>query len=148
MKTLIRTVLAGCAATVLLAGCAAQQPELVTSEKSAVELRAMQGRIFETADMDRVYRGIITSFLDSGYAVLEANHSAGTVTAEKGAQLKMTVSIQPTGESRTVVRANAIVKHRPDQRTGYQVDSPEFYQQHFFAPLAQALFLDALAEGS
>lgn len=127
-----------------LGACATSQPDVVLSEKSAVELRAMQSRAFETGDEAKVYRAVLATFQDLGYTISKVEPAAGTVTADKLAALTMTASVYPRGEDRTVVRSNAVVKMSPSVDQGHQVDAPEFYQQRFFEPLSKALFLTAL----
>ena len=131
-------------AILALTGCATPQPEVITSSKSAVELRSMQSRAFETGDKEKVYRAILATFQDLGYTVTELEPEAGTATGDKLARLKLTVSVYSRGVTRTIVRANAIVKLGPQVQQGHQVDAPEFYQKRFFEPLSKALFLEAL----
>ena len=118
------------------------KPPVVLSKKSAVELRVMQSRAFETSDEVKVVRSIVATFLDLGYIVDKVEPGVGTVSATKLAHLKMTAVASQTGPQRTVVRANAIVDMPPQIRQ--QVDAPEFYQTRFFEPLSKALFLSAL----
>lgn len=126
-----------------LGACATKRPEIVYSTKGAVELRAMQSRAFETNDHPKVYRAVLSTFQDLGYTISKVEPAAGTVTADKLAQLSMTATVYPRGENRTIVRSNAVVKLSPDVDQGHQVDAPEFYQQRFFEPLSKALFLAA-----
>lgn len=128
----------------LLQACASQQPEVILSKKSAVELRSMQSRMFETSDKKKVYRATIATFMDLGYSIEKVSPEAGTVTADKLAILRMTASIYPRDDSRMIVRSNAIVKVGVGAKQGHQVDGPEFYQKRFFEPLSKALFLTAL----
>lgn len=127
-------------------GCqTTKQPDLIVSEKGAVELRAIQSRIFETDDEIRTLRTVIATLQDLGYTIEKVEPAAGTVSAVKLIHLKITVTAYPRGDAHTVVRANAIISvatGRGRQRT--QVDSPEFYQQLFFEPFAKAMFLTAL----
>jgi hypothetical protein len=131
-------------ACLFLAACAgaAQEPPIIVSKKSAVELRSVQARTFETNDKNKVLRATITTLVDCGYGITRVSADAGTVTASKAAQLALTASVYPHGDSQTIVRANAIV-NLPTQST--QVDDPQFYRDLFFEPLARTLFLDALA---
>lgn len=136
---------AACLALVLLlAACAAPGPELIVSQKSAVELRAMQSRAFETPDQAKVYRAVLATLQDLGYTIEKVEPAAGTVTADKFAMLTLTATVYPRGETRTIVRSNAVVKPALQQPQIYQVDAPAFYQQRFFEPLEKALFLTAL----
>ncbi len=126
---------------VLLAGCQSATPTPVMSGKSAVELRAMESRLFQTADRRAMLRTVIATVQDLGYSIDKVAAGAGTVTATKAARLVLTVSLYPQGEAATVVRANAMIALAV--RT-YQVDDPVFYQKDFFDPLAHALVLEAL----
>lgn len=139
-------VLVTCAA-LSVAACQPKPPELVLSTKSAVELRSMQARRFETGDEAKVYRAVIATMMDLGYAITSLEPDAGTVTGNKLAQLDLTVTVTPINDEQTSVRANAIVKVGPQvQFAPTQVDGPEFYQKRFFEPLSKALFLEALYE--
>lgn len=131
-------------AVLALASCATPQPELITSSKSTVELRSMQSRAFETGNNERVYRAVLAALQDLGYTITGLEPEAGTVTGDKLARLKLTASVYSRGATRTIVRANAIVKLGPQVQQGHQVDAPEFYQKRFFEPLSKALFLEAL----
>lgn len=142
MKPVMRS-LAVAGAAVVLAACAAEQPELILSKKSAVELRAIQSRAFESNDRNKVFRGIIATFQDLGYSIQKVEPEAGTVTADKLARLTMTATAYPRDSTRVIVRANAVVKMGPNL-PGNQVDSPEFYLQRFFEPLSKSIFLQAL----
>lgn len=130
----------------MLFGCMPDQLDLVLSEKSAVELRSMQSRVFETGDKPKVYRAVFETLQDMGYAVTDANPEAGTVSGNKLAQLSLTATVYARSGSaeRMVVRANATVKITPGSKQEHQVDDPEFYQTRFFDPLSKALFLTAL----
>lgn len=128
------------AAVALLAGCQPRH-ELVLSTKSAVELRTMQTRAFDTRDRNKTLRTIIATLQDLGYNIDKVEAGAGTVTATKLAALRLTATVYARGETQTIVRANAQVS-MPNQNS--QVDDPTFYQQLFFEPLAKAMFLAAL----
>ena len=67
----------------------------------------MQARTFDTADRNRVLRAVIATMQDYGYGLNRVSSEAGTVTATKAAQLRLTASVYPRGETQTVVRANA-----------------------------------------
>jgi len=117
--------------------------EVVLSQKGALELRSIQSRVFETPDDRKVYRAVISVMQDLGYALTSVEPEAGVISGNKLAMLDLTAAVNKKGEGATIVRANAIVKVN-HQAVPHQVDSPEFYQQRFFEPLSQALFLDAL----
>jgi hypothetical protein len=128
----------------LPAACAApgQHPQIVSSQKSAVELRSMQARTFDTTDRNRVLRAVIATLQDYGYGLDRVSSEAGTVTATKVTQLRLTASVYPRGETQTVVRTNAFVL-MPGRNT--QVDDPVFYRDLVFEPLGRNLFLTAMA---
>lgn len=117
--------------------------QVLLSKKPAVELRAMQGRIFETGDRAKVMRATIATLQDQGYSIVKIESGAGSIKASKLYILEVSASVFPRGEKQIVVRANAIVKTADGSS---QVDDPAFYQQRFFEPLSKALFLTALSE--
>lgn len=129
-----------------LAACVTNQPPpIVLSKKSAVELRSMQTRVFETPDEHKVYRAILSVMQDLGYAITSLEPDSGVVTGNKLAQLNLTAAISSSNDKTTTVRANAVVQINSRKMTPrHQVDDPEFYQKRFFDPLSQALFLDAI----
>lgn len=125
-------------ATLLLAACQAPQDTPLLSKKPAVELRAMQARVFETSDHNRVLRATIATMQDLGYTLDKVRASSGTVSGTKLALLKMSASVYPHGETQTVVRVDAAIHVPPHWQ---QVDALEFYQQDFFDPLSKVMFL-------
>lgn len=134
------------AITILLGLAACQttnQPKVILSTKSAVELRAMQSRAFDTPDGRKTLRAVLATLQDLGYTIDKVEPAAGSVSATKLSFLRLSTSVYPRGETQTLVRANAFVKTSP-QAVDNQVDDPEFYQKYFFDPLAKALFLSAL----
>jgi len=124
-----------------LAACQANQPTVIMSTKSPVELRAMQSRAYDTIDQNKVMRTIVATLQDLGYSIDKIDSASGTVTATKLAVLKLTASVYPRGPNQLIVRSNAMVQH---QLKDNQVDDPAFYQQLFFEPLSKAMFLTAL----
>lgn len=131
-------VLLGLLAT---AACAPQQGiEFVPSQKSAVELRAIQSRTVP-GDAQTVMRGVIATLHDLGYRINKAEPQAGLVSATRATALAMTVVVQDRPGNTSVVRANATI--RSALREG-QVDAPEFYQNNFFLPLAAHLNRDLM----
>ncbi len=143
MRPSIKPVaLALCA--IALSACQTTQEELIASKKSALELRSIQHRNFETPDTAKVFRSVIAVMQDLGYAITTVEPEAGVVTGNKLAKLNLTASVTPKGTTATSVRANANIRTQHQVKTYHQVDDPLFYQQRFFDPLAQALFLDAL----
>ncbi|MCW8914645.1 MAG: hypothetical protein OQK24_02195 [Magnetovibrio sp.] len=126
-----------------LSACQTTGDQVVMSKKSALELRNIQSRIFETSDQSKIYRSVITVMQDLGYAITTVEPEAGIISGNKLAKLDLTAAVSQKDENSTRVRANAIVRVQPNF-PAHQVDGAEFYQQRFFEPLAQALFLDAL----
>ena len=125
----------------LCAACQSAPPPAVMSNKSAVELRAIESRQFQTGDRKAMLRSVIATLQDLGYSIDKVAATPGSVTATKLAALVLTVSLYPENSTTTVVRTNAMISVPPKI---YQVDSPIFYQKDFFDPLAHALQLDAL----
>lgn len=133
------------AALLVLAACqTATEPKLVLSEKSPVELRAIQSRAFETTDRTKTLRTVISTMQDLGYSIDKVEPAAGTVSGTKLSQLRLTATVYPRGETQMIVRANAIIRMPEQNQVEAQVDDPRFYQQLFFEPLAKAMFLTAL----
>lgn len=128
----------------LLGACAVGQADrpVIASTRSAVELRDIQSRTFDTPDQNRVLRASIATLQDHGYAITRVSPEAGTVTAVKAGRLRMTASAYPRGNSQTVVRANALM---PVPKGDAQVDDALFYRNLFFEPLSRTLALDAMA---
>jgi hypothetical protein len=133
---------AGVAVALATGGCASPQITEVLSTKSPVELRAMQTRAFDTTDQNKMLRTIVATLQDNGYTIDKVEPPAGTVSATKLAQLRLSATATPRGTSQIAVRANAMVR-MPNLRDN-QVDDPLFYQQLFFDPLSKAIFLSAL----
>jgi len=134
------------ALALFLAGCQADanKENLILSARPAVELRAIQSRAFDTNDRAKILRAVIATLQDLGYTLEKVEPAAGTVTATKLSQLRMTATVFPRGETQMVVRSNAQVRLVAASRDQNQVDAPEFYQKLFFEPLSKALFLTAL----
>ena len=144
MMTFLRAGM--CLGLCVLVACQAPGPkDVLLSPKGAVEMRAMQSRVFETNDRSKTIRTVIATLQDLGYSIEKVEASAGTVTARKLHALMVTVSVFPRGKRQTVVRANAVVVLETGSS---QVDAPQFYQQRVFEPLAKAMFLDANADNS
>lgn len=132
------------AVLLVLGGCQhTRGDEVLMSTKSAVELRAIQSRAFDTPDRYKTLRAVVASLQDLGYTIDKVETGAGTVSATKLTALRLTASVYPRGTTQTIVRANALVRIQQQQNQN-QVDDPEFYQKYFFEPLSKALFLTAL----
>jgi len=120
-----------------LSSCATTHERLMDSGMSQIQLRNMQSRVFETADRERTMRTVIATLQDLGFIMDKADFDLGSVTATKlnTYALRMTVTVQPRGESHLVVRANAQFNIEP-------VIDPEPYLR-FFTSLEKAMFLEA-----
>lgn len=130
---------------VLILGACQTTQEVILSKKSALEMRSIQSRVYDTDDQPKVYRAVLAVMLDLGYAITSVNPEAGVVSGNKLAKLDMTASVAARGQEQSVVRANAVVQTAPNLAP-MQVDAAEFYQQRFFEPLSAALFLEAMNE--
>ncbi|NIY77619.1 hypothetical protein HED22_18355 [Thalassospira sp. HF15] len=130
---------------VLALGACQTTQEVILSQKSALEMRSIQSRVYDTDDQPKVYRAVLAVMLDLGYAITSVDPEAGVVSGNKLAKLDLTASVAARGEEQSVVRANAVVQTAPNLAP-MQVDAPEFYQQRFFEPLSEALFLEAMDE--
>jgi hypothetical protein len=132
----IRAMALFLAATLPAAACAPAHHELVLSPKPVAELRAMQSMTFEGTDQKTLLRATIAALLDLGYAIDSLDAASGAVSASKG-DFDLTLSaVVERGSTGAVLRCDANVNLGVKSQ---QVDSPEFYQQDVFQPVAQAL---------
>lgn len=124
-------------ALVFLASCAPSTRQVLATKESQVKLRAIQTRVFDATDIDKMLRTVIATLQDLGFIVDKADHVLGAVSGTKLDQyiLRMTVSVRPRGDTQLLVRANA-------QYNITAVENPEPYQQ-FFDALSKAMFLTA-----
>jgi len=124
-------------ALVFLASCAPSTRQILATQESQVKLRAIQTRVFDATDTDKMLRTVIATLQDLGFIVDKADHVLGAVSGTKLDQyiLRMTVSVRPRGDTQLLVRANA-------QYNITAVENPEPYQQ-FFDALSKAMFLTA-----
>lgn len=111
--------------------------QVLLTDRSQVELRAVQTRAFDTTDKNLTVRNVIATFQDLGFVVDKADEVLGTVSGTKlqGYTMRMTVTVRPRGTTQTAVRANA-------QYNLVAVSDAAPYQQ-FFAALEKAMFLTA-----
>ena len=142
MKITKRNISVGLAvicSALILSGCETMQARVLDSStnKSAVQLRSMQSRAFETTDRLKTMRTVIATLQDLSFVVDKADMELGSISATKldGYALRMTVSVRPHSEKRVIVRANAQFNITP-------VTEPKPYQD-FFAALEKAMFLTA-----
>jgi hypothetical protein len=131
----------------LLTACETTSSRLLDSSvnKSAVELRSIQARAFDTKDQNKTLRTIIATLQDLSFVIDKADMELGSISATKldstnqgfgnvGYALRMTVTARPVG-NRTIIRANAQFNITP-------VVEPKPYQD-FFVALEKAMFLTA-----
>ncbi|WP_026870945.1 hypothetical protein [Inquilinus limosus] len=137
MKKIIATAIV-LAATLSAAACQDDsRKQVLATSASAVQLRSIQSRAFDTTDQQKTLRTVIATLQDLGFVVDNANATLGTVSGTKldGYALRMTVSVRPRGTTQLLVRANADYNNQA-------VEDPLPYQQ-FFAALEKAMFLTA-----
>lgn len=129
-------VAAWLAAVSTLAACQAQLHDL-EPPRSQSELTRIQARAFDTADRDKALRAVIMALQELGFVIDRANDADGSVKGIKldDYLLNITVTVRPSGTSRTVIRANVRYNVTP-------VFAPEPYRQ-FFAALSRAISLEA-----
>lgn len=111
--------------------------QVLATDKSQVELRSIQTRVFDATDKNQTLRTIISTLQDLNFVVDKASEEIGTVSATKlsGYAMRMTVSIRRRGDSQLAIRASA-------QYNLQAISDPEPYQQ-FFAALEKSMFLTA-----
>lgn len=119
-------------------GCATTAAKALHSDESAVKLRSMQTRAFDTTDKKKMMQTVISTMQDLEFVIDKADLLLGSVTGTKfvnQASVAMTVTVRPGGEKQLLVRANA--------RYGIKsIDDPATYQD-FFTALEKAMFLTA-----
>lgn len=112
---------------------------LDAGDETQLQKRSYQSRIFDTPDKEKVLRAVIATLQDLGFVIDRADLALGAVSGTRldGNRTKITVSSQPRGKDRMVVRANAEFNGKP-------VEDPRQYQ-NFFISLEKSLFLEARA---
>lgn len=152
------------AATLLVAGCATpQQPA-----RTQLQVREIQTRTFDTADVKLVVKGVINVLQDDDYIVKNANLELGLVSATKEANvssgtekffaflflgrdarykqnsiIECSANVSQLGD-RIRVRANFQLKVLDNAGAAIEVrtiDDEKFYQE-FFAKVDKGLFLE------
>lgn len=117
--------------------------DVLSGGESMLKLRAAQTRTFETADRNRVMRGVVATLQDLGFMVTGADAGLGTVSGRKFTadstgqiyELRVTVTVRARDERQMLVRANAEFNNKP-------VEDPAAYQ-NFFNALGRSIFLAA-----
>tara|TARA_Y100000768_G_scaffold386073_1_gene373597 strand:+ start:1055 stop:1468 length:414 start_codon:yes stop_codon:yes gene_type:complete len=123
--------------SLFLSSCASTSATILESDESALKLRSIQSRVFDTTDKETTMRTIIATMQDLSFVINKADLSLGSVsgTKLKNYRADLTVSVMPRGETQLVVRANASLGVEP-------ITDPEPYQD-FFNSLEKAMFLEA-----
>jgi hypothetical protein len=124
-------------AALLMACQTDSKQQVLLTDRSQVELRAVQTRAFDTTDKNLTVRNVIATLQDLGFVVDKADEVLGTVSATKlsGYSMRMTVTVRPRGTTQLAVRSSA-------QYNLVAVSDADPYQQ-FFAALEKAMFLTA-----
>lgn len=122
---------------IFLSSCATTNARILDTDESAIKLRSIQSRVFDTTDKEKTLRTIIATMQDLSFVINKADLQLGSIsgTKLKGYKLDMTVTVLPRGEKQIVVRANASLGINP-------IVKPEPYQD-FFSSLSKAMFLEA-----
>jgi len=124
--------------SLLLAACQTDsRQQVLYTDKSQVELRAVQTRAFDTTDQNLTVRTVIATLQDLGFVVDEVDDRLGTISGTKldGYTMRMTITVRPRRAHQTIVRASA-------QYNITAVSDAQPYQQ-FFDALSKAMFLEA-----
>ncbi|MFH1107811.1 MAG: hypothetical protein V1790_01240 [Planctomycetota bacterium] len=126
-----------CLCVCAVPACQSSKAELLKADSSAVKLRSIQTRAFDTTDKTATLRTAMATLQDLGFVIDSADDVIGTVSATKLDRyaLRMTVTVRPRGTTQLLVRANAQYGLRA-------VEDPQPYQQ-FFDALGKAMFLAA-----
>lgn len=137
-RGLSRTLILAAAMLLLLGACQTDsKQQVMATDKSQVELRAIQTRAFDTTDRNLTIRNVIASLQDLGFVIDKADEQLGIISGTKlsGYAMRMTVTVRPRGKTQMAVRSSA-------QYNLVAVSDAEPYQQ-FFAALSKAMFLTA-----
>ena len=124
--------------TVFMASCQIDsKQQILKTDVTQAELRAVQTRVFDTPDRVMVIGSIIATLQDLGFVIDQADEKLGSVSATRlsGTVMRMTVTARALSNSQVAVRASG-------QHGLEAVSDAEPFQQ-FFNALAQAMFLTA-----
>src|ERR1700742_1674275 len=89
----------------IAAGQTDSRQQVLATDRSQVELRAVQTRAFDTTDRNLTLRTVIATLQDLGFVVDKADEALGAVSATKyaGYSMRMTVTVRPRGSTQTAV---------------------------------------------
>lgn len=124
--------------TTFLVGCQVDsKQQILKTDATQAELRAVQTRVFDTPDRIMVIGSVIATLQDLGFVIDQADEKLGSVSATRlsGSVMRMTVTVRLLSEARVTVRASG--------QYGLEAVSDAEPFQQFFNALAQAMFLTA-----
>lgn len=138
MKTYTQIFLLVCFSSIFLSGCQSDHisNQVLANQESQVKLRSIQTRVYDTADITKTMRSVISTLQDLGFVIEKADEALGSVTACKFVRhedFRLSVTVRPKGTKQLLVRANAQYQAR-------SVDDPQTYQD-FFTTLSKSMFL-------
>ena len=144
-------------------GCASE----ANIQKSQLQIRAYQTKIFDTKDTKLVMKAVVDTLQDEGFIIKNADTDLGIIVAtkeldieskaeaiisvlfagdlarwEKVQQIEASINVSPYGEG-SKVRAVFLVKtldNRGDLLKVEQIEDEKYYQQ-FFTKVSKSLFL-------
>jgi hypothetical protein len=118
----------------LMTACSMVKPDIV-ADNSAVEIRQIQTRHYDTLDRNMTMRSVIATLQDLGFIVDAADPDLGLVTGTRLDKytMRMTVTVSQKTNEQVSVRANARINE-----TGIR-DAVTY--QDFFVVLDKAMFL-------
>jgi hypothetical protein len=97
-----------CAAALLLGGCASSTT--APKPKTALEIREMQTRSFETTDQKMVMKSLLNVLQDEGFIVKTANVELGLLTAEKDVEVSGSAASSGSGVNTGTAIALGVVE--------------------------------------
>ena len=120
----------------ILSGCVTANQHVMESA-SAVKLRSFETRTFDMTDKQKMLNAVIATLQDLGFIIGKTDEDLVLVTATKysGYQIRMSVIVQPRGNTQLAVRASALYNDKV-------IEEPLPYQ-NFFTALEKSLFLTA-----
>lgn len=134
-----------------LPGCVttpAHQAAALTPTSSALAMRALQSRRFDTSDQALMLQSALGALQDLGFTIEESQAATGVVVGSKlsGARIRAQVTVRRvSGQNATFMRATfQRIVPRPGAMValGDTLEDPEIYQG-FFEKVAQSAFLTA-----
>lgn len=131
-----------------IAATPAQQAGALTPTSSAVAMRALQSRRFDTLDQGLMLQAALGALQDLGFTIEESQAATGVIVGSRltDVRIRAQVTVRPIpGQTATVVRATfQRIIHRPGAMIalGDTLEDPTIYRG-FFDKVAQSAFLTA-----